>query len=153
MLMLFFFFMIRRPPRSTRTDTLFPYTALFRADLPRRCRHDRKRRGGGRLHVHQDGRQHADPARNDEGFGKAPRSAALPARPSVDDRQSRSRQAGDDAHQRGMLAGARFGLAGEGLPVVSSWGDRTSAVWGKGESVGVDRGGRGRMRKKSSIGK
>src|SRR3546814_13119093 len=25
-----FFFMIRRPPRSTRTDTLFPYTTLFR---------------------------------------------------------------------------------------------------------------------------
>src|SRR3546814_9302381 len=24
--------MIRRPPRSTRTDTLFPYTALFRSD-------------------------------------------------------------------------------------------------------------------------
>src|SRR3546814_19818949 len=28
----FFFLMIRRPPRSTRTDTLFPYTALFRSD-------------------------------------------------------------------------------------------------------------------------
>src|SRR3546814_20724003 len=27
--MCFFFFMIRRPPRSTRTDTLFPYTTLF----------------------------------------------------------------------------------------------------------------------------
>src|SRR3546814_11172753 len=26
---LFFFLMIRRPPRSTRTDTLFPYTTLF----------------------------------------------------------------------------------------------------------------------------
>src|SRR3546814_1623090 len=26
-----FFFIIRRPPRSTRTDTLFPYTTLFRA--------------------------------------------------------------------------------------------------------------------------
>src|SRR3546814_187887 len=26
-----FFLMIRRPPRSTRTDTLFPYTTLFRA--------------------------------------------------------------------------------------------------------------------------
>src|SRR3546814_2693684 len=25
--------MIRRPPRSTRTDTLFPYTALFRSNL------------------------------------------------------------------------------------------------------------------------
>src|SRR3546814_2802303 len=28
---LFLFVMIRRPPRSTRTDTLFPYTTLFRA--------------------------------------------------------------------------------------------------------------------------
>src|SRR3546814_4592193 len=26
-----YFLMIRRPPRSTRTDTLFPYTTLFRA--------------------------------------------------------------------------------------------------------------------------
>src|SRR3546814_10882522 len=26
--------MIRRPPRSTRTDTLFPYTTLFRSDVP-----------------------------------------------------------------------------------------------------------------------
>src|SRR3546814_5827356 len=28
-----FFLMIRRPPRSTRTDTLFPYTTLFRSHL------------------------------------------------------------------------------------------------------------------------
>src|SRR3546814_4809176 len=28
-----FFLMIRRPPRSTRTDTLFPYTTLFRSVL------------------------------------------------------------------------------------------------------------------------
>src|SRR3546814_15035980 len=34
----FFFLMIRRPPRSTRTDTLFPYTTLFRSAA------------GGRLH-------------------------------------------------------------------------------------------------------
>src|SRR3546814_12340289 len=27
----FFFLMLRRPPRSTRTDTLFPYTTLFRS--------------------------------------------------------------------------------------------------------------------------
>src|SRR3546814_5710109 len=46
--------MIRRPPRSTRTDTLFPYTTLFRscragAALPgRRCRSDRGGRGGRR---------------------------------------------------------------------------------------------------------
>src|SRR3546814_2067655 len=30
---LFFFLMIRRPPRSTRTDTLFPYTTLFRSSV------------------------------------------------------------------------------------------------------------------------
>src|SRR3546814_18858423 len=34
LLFLFFFLMIRRPPRSTRTDTLFPYTTLFRSTGP-----------------------------------------------------------------------------------------------------------------------
>src|SRR3546814_17308133 len=35
--LIFFFLMIRRPPRSTRTDTLFPYTTLFRSSKePRR---------------------------------------------------------------------------------------------------------------------
>src|SRR3546814_6318324 len=33
-----FFLMIRRPPRSTRTDTLFPYTTLFRSALDLRRR-------------------------------------------------------------------------------------------------------------------
>src|SRR3546814_9928399 len=31
MMILLFFVMIRRPPRFTRTDTLFPYTTLFRS--------------------------------------------------------------------------------------------------------------------------
>src|SRR3546814_7227319 len=31
MFVFFFFLMIRRPPRSTRTDTRFPYTTLFRS--------------------------------------------------------------------------------------------------------------------------
>src|SRR3546814_12451841 len=37
---MFFFLIIQRPPRSTRTDTLFPYTTLFRSDRhgPRRSR-------------------------------------------------------------------------------------------------------------------
>src|SRR3546814_7852201 len=59
-----FFLMIRRPPRSTRTDTLFPYTTLFRsvrrADLGARSRaaprgaagHASARRGG---HDHDRG--------------------------------------------------------------------------------------------------
>src|SRR3546814_11289520 len=33
--MLVCFLMIRRPPRATRTDTLFPYTTLFRAVVDR----------------------------------------------------------------------------------------------------------------------
>src|SRR3546814_17510410 len=43
--------MIRRPPRSTRTDTLFPYTTLFRSRQNRRARP----RGDGRSrrHPHQ----------------------------------------------------------------------------------------------------
>src|SRR3546814_10277670 len=46
-----FFLMVRRPPRSTRTDTLFPYTTLFRSRacvvLARR-RVQRQRPLGGR---------------------------------------------------------------------------------------------------------
>src|SRR3546814_19757943 len=40
-----FFLMIRRPPRSTRTDTLFPYTTLFRS-------HDSARPGPFRTITH-----------------------------------------------------------------------------------------------------
>src|SRR3546814_14913414 len=38
-----FFLMIRRPPISTRTDTLFPYTTLFRSRQPRKGRFRRGR--------------------------------------------------------------------------------------------------------------
>src|SRR3546814_3208067 len=45
--------MIRRPPRSTRTGTLFPYTTLFRSD---RCRPNPEchasNREAGREHLH-----------------------------------------------------------------------------------------------------
>src|SRR3546814_10050579 len=44
--LLFFFLMIRRPPRSTRTDTLFPYTTLFRSLLGLSRAADRQDIGG-----------------------------------------------------------------------------------------------------------
>src|SRR3546814_19644806 len=45
-LLFVFFLMIRRPPRSTRTDTLFPYTTLFRsADDPARVLGNEAERG------------------------------------------------------------------------------------------------------------
>src|SRR3546814_16827927 len=50
--------MIRRPPRSTRTDTLFPYTTLFRSPISALVRgvigvgvEDRRCDGGGRGRV------------------------------------------------------------------------------------------------------
>src|SRR3546814_5797994 len=59
----FFFLMIRRPPRSTRTDTLFPYTTLFRSHgrEPSRDRGGRPLGGqegeaDGTGHVRQDRR-------------------------------------------------------------------------------------------------
>src|SRR3546814_13999738 len=38
--LVFFFLMIRRPPISTRTDTLCPYTTLFRSGARGRYRHE-----------------------------------------------------------------------------------------------------------------
>src|SRR3546814_17442264 len=51
---LFFFLMIRRPPRSTRTDTLFPYTTLFRSPAHSRSE-AADRADAGTLHRHGSG--------------------------------------------------------------------------------------------------
>src|SRR3546814_9848283 len=62
--------MIRRPPRSTRTDTLFPYTTLFRSSRLRSCLHpqqfaddleateDQQTDPAGGQHADDDARQH-----------------------------------------------------------------------------------------------
>src|SRR3546814_8138303 len=54
--------MIRRPPRSTRTDTLFPYTTLFRSP----CAGGRPRAGHRRQQMGRGGRPRAD-AEGDRG--------------------------------------------------------------------------------------
>src|SRR3546814_10813676 len=58
--------MIRRPPRSTRTDTLFPYTTLFRSPAgaghrAARPRQALARQGARRWHAHHHGFQRLDP--------------------------------------------------------------------------------------------
>src|SRR3546814_9464383 len=71
--------MIRRPPRSTRTDTLFPYTTLFRAQIWRFAGHrdpiaerllqvGRDRRGAREFGLV---RHPSAKARNDRRFQKA----------------------------------------------------------------------------------
>src|SRR3546814_15206237 len=61
LLMCIFFLMIRRPPRSKRTDTLFPYTTLFRSPDDGGRAADRHRAGGqelpGRTGAHRLARQ------------------------------------------------------------------------------------------------
>src|SRR3546814_15626631 len=49
---IFFFLMIRRPPRSTRTDTLFPYTTLFRSARERAAGKDVRRAAERAVHRH-----------------------------------------------------------------------------------------------------
>src|SRR3546814_11798931 len=65
----FFFLMIRRPPRSTRTGTLFPYTTLFRSQLVHRkislrCGSGERHRFGASLD--QDAEQEVSGVRRSE---------------------------------------------------------------------------------------
>src|SRR3546814_4354667 len=50
--------MIRRPPRSTRTDTLFPYTTLFRSPVRGRRRQDARHRLADRQSRRYPGLRH-----------------------------------------------------------------------------------------------
>src|SRR3546814_18513771 len=56
----FFVLMIRRPPRSTRTDTLFPYTTLFRSGRDQRIAAEAEDHAGG---VHRAEAAEARPGR------------------------------------------------------------------------------------------
>src|SRR3546814_4285124 len=61
----FFFLMIRRPPRSTRTDTLFPYTTLFRSRRDPPGGHPRSRRARAHRLDRRPHRDHGPTARRD----------------------------------------------------------------------------------------
>src|SRR3546814_6867520 len=74
--------MIRRPPRSTRTDTLFPYTTLFRSPV--------RGGGAGRRRGRRHGRRRGD-------GGTAPTSALADA---GDGRHRGTGRTGDRRHWR-----------------------------------------------------
>src|SRR3546814_12367878 len=90
----FFFVIIRRPPRSTRTDTLFPYTTRFRSIIPAApepVRARRRRVAAGRRRVRpagarpcRQGRQAPAPPPPSD----APPCAKTPKIPSHRDRKS-----------------------------------------------------------------
>src|SRR3546814_11561267 len=110
--------MIRRPPRSTRTDTLFPYTTLFRSRLLRHLR------GPG---------------------AAADRQAGKPRRPGLDtDLPGGVHDPGGHSLRpvlpRSPQRGARPAVSGS--PHAAGIGDRKSGVSRKSVSVRVALGGR-----------
>src|SRR3546814_11660759 len=131
--------MIRLPPRSTRTDTLFPYTTLFRSDRFRLSegrlsradrRADRRRRG---FHPDRDGVRYAQRQGGDHG-GDRGGHRALP------------RCAGDAVDDAPRSVGAQpFGAQGRGVIA------RERVVSGKDVSVGVAIGGSRVTKKKNKL--
>src|SRR3546814_13502139 len=61
--------MIRRPPRSTRTDTLFPYSTLFRSGV--RCRACTCLLGGHRIRIGFDHHARVWPQQDETAIGEA----------------------------------------------------------------------------------
>src|SRR3546814_19515876 len=123
--------MIRRPPRSTRTDTLFPYTTLFRSF---RCRHGRV---GRRRYEDSYGRVWylrrlgAEQDRPEAGIAGARRSFLLGG--GLADGQ---------AARLGSVEGNHQFMRGRAALSSRNNRDRKRIVQGKVVSVRVERGGR-----------
>src|SRR3546814_3058595 len=96
--------MLRRPPRSTRTDTLFPYTTLFRSDDG--GDHGRVAGSGG-CRVRRTRRGHDHPRAYPSAGGASTRNRRPPA---AADRAGRLVRAGFGA--AGVAAGVRAVVAG-----------------------------------------
>src|SRR3546814_8647285 len=130
--MIFFFLMIRRPPRSTRTDTLFPYTTLFRsqpdADRPQQPEVQRRGRRFG-FPLDRPPPQTAGSLTVRDRYGGAPvRSGAIfpdQPSPSIDELQDRRQtrpfvQLGDREERLFHLSKAPTRLPDLGFPLFRS---------------------------------
>src|SRR3546814_14026665 len=119
--------MIRRPPESTRTDTLFPYTTLFRSS--HRIAFDRF----GKLWISSGERQQMTPAQDmQSNLGKIVRlnaDGSVPADNPFASQGGVAAQVWTRGHRN--VLGLAFDAAG---------GARKSVVSGKSVSVGVDLG-------------
>src|SRR3546814_13467068 len=148
--------MIRRPPRSTRTDTLFPYTTLFRSRwrVRRVLRHDEideeddRQRDAGEAEYGVPAEQLGKSGRKECGehctriahAGEAHRLALMLGRiPAAGegegDREARASEAEDHAERECARETVDAEEPGRKQ-------DRKSVVEGKRETVRVDRGGR-----------
>src|SRR3546814_15995559 len=123
---MFLFLMRRRPPRSTRTDTLFPYTTLFRSppDEPEQTgsdetrRHDPQQVDQAERRAHQQGHDDGD-RRADQG---GPDRQALVDDAPPGEQAHASRPQGD-----GPAAGAKH-IAAPAPPQPDGAGEEAVAV-------------------------
>src|SRR3546814_4267255 len=104
--MFFLFLVILRPPRSTRTDTLFPYTTLFRSLRGERrvdqAGADTRDRGGGARHPRQRDPAGHDPDPDERARGGGRRISGEPGEEHPDAARREARGGGGD----GAMAGA-----------------------------------------------
>src|SRR3546814_11295123 len=126
---LFFFLMIRRPPRSTRTDTLFPYTTLFRSAVLDEIDIGAVVEAAHAVIGLAECGQHDDAAIETTADFAGEIKAVAVGQAGVED---------DDGRRLAALEG-RAQLAG----------DRKGGVEGKGVSVRVDIGGSRNLKKKT----
>src|SRR3546814_872074 len=117
-----FFLMIRRPPRSTRTDTLFPYTTLFRSAVAlQRCAEDTEP-GAAQAAA---GSPTGDPSRSIAGDHAAD-SAGDPYLQATDQRQAGS-SGGRSRHRPGALHAQNPAVRAGGEAVLASAGKAAEA--------------------------
>src|SRR3546814_8359497 len=119
-----FFLMIRRPPRSTRTDTLFPYTSLFRSRHPAEARSADARRAARDREAHALGPR---AARRERGVRDGVRGGALAPRTVGRHRRS-------EEHTSELQSLMRISYAVFCLKKKKHRHERTNVVAGKGQN-------------------
>src|SRR3546814_2407053 len=112
--MIFVLLIIRRPPRSTRTDTLFPYTTLFRS-LNSSPPHQ------GHAHCRAIARRDREQAEEGvDGCGRCVQSSRRRlAFPAAGGARTACRAAGRDQHRRGIRGATRSSGGGSDPPSYS----------------------------------
>src|SRR3546814_10939363 len=123
----FFFLIIRRPPRSTRTDTLFPYTSLFRAQSANPRHRSAPPQSGG---YHRKSRP-------------MPKAAAPGSRSSIPAPTASAQRRQNHPVTRSLIP---WPHPPNRAPLIQT--DRKSVVAGKSGTGRVDPGGIGTLKKK-----
>src|SRR3546814_20916885 len=135
--------MIRRPPRSTLTDTLFPYTTLFRSRASRKAARHRARGQNGRRVRRRAGRRFSWSYRALSELSGEGEEAVAPCSGDGEQRGAVEERADRGEKQQGLPAGEMPAEQPTRERERDAQQHRTRVGEGKSGSVRVDIGGRG----------